>query len=370
MHYKSPLLGLIISALFLTAIGLLFVYSSSVVYALTHARSSDFYIRRQIVGAALGLFSALFIALLPLRTIRRASPALFWGVAFLTVLTLTPLGVYVRGSRRWITICGIIFQPSEFFKIGFVLYIASIIDRIGDRRTIFMQGMLKILIIVALSGALLLMQPDFGQAVTLVATAGALLFSAGFPLSHFLYLAFPFGVAFLALIGAKPYRVARIMTYLNPWNDPQGSGFQIIQSLIAIGSGGFFGVGIGQSVQKQLYLPMQHTDFIFSIIAEEMGLLGCMIIIVLYGLFFWSGIRCALLAKTRYGALIIFGLVFLVALQAGINIGVVTGLLPTKGIGLPFLSYGSSSLVAMLMLCGIIASAALDSADDRVENQD
>lgn len=364
MRYAPPLIGLIISAVFLTAIGLLFVYSSSVVYALTHARPSDFYIRRQLVGVALGAVAAVLIALLPLRALRKAAPLIFWLLIGLTILTLTPLGVYVRGSRRWISLFGVVFQPSEFLKVAFVMYIASIIDRIGDRRAIFTEGTLKILIISGMSSALLLMQPDFGQAVTIVATALAMMFVAGFPLRHFFYIALPLVAATLGLIAAKPYRVARIMTYLNPWSDPQGSGFQIIQSLIAIGSGGAFGVGIGQSIQKQLYLPMQHTDFIFSIIAEETGLFGSLFIIFLYLIFFWSGLRCALYSKTRYGAVVIFGLVFLVLIQAGINIGVVTGLLPTKGIGLPFLSYGSSSLVATLVLCGIIACAALDVSEE------
>lgn len=364
MRYTQPLIGLIVSALFLTAIGLLFVYSSSVVYALTHARPSDFYIRRQLIGALLGAAVAVFVALLPLRAVRKSAPLIFWFFVGLTVLTLTPLGVYVRGSRRWISLCGIIFQPSEFLKVAFVVYVASIIDRVGERRAIFTDGTLKILLISGMSSALLLMQPDFGQAVTILITALAMMFVAGFPLRHFVYSALPLLVSVLGLIAAKPYRVARIMTYLNPWNDPQGSGFQIIQSLIAIGSGGIFGVGIGQSIQKQLYLPMQHTDFIFSIIAEEAGLFGSVCIIFLYLLFFWSGVRCALSSRTRYGSVLIFGLVFLVLIQAGINIGVVTGLLPTKGIGLPFLSYGSSSLVATLFLCGLIACAALDASEE------
>lgn len=360
--FPPALTGLLAVTFLLTILGLLFVYSASSVYALAHDRASDYYVRKQLLGAVLGGIAAVCIALLPIRTIKATSPLLFWGIFCITLLTLTPYGVYVRGSRRWISLLGVSFQPSEFLKIALILYGAYLIDRVRDRRLHFAESTLKILFIAGLCALLLLLQPDFGQAVAIMITVLAMLFVAGFPLRHFLYLSVPLIVGALALIIAKPYRLARIMTYLNPWNDPQGAGFQIIQSLIAIGSGKIGGVGIGQSVQKQLYLPMQHTDFIFSIIAEETGLIGGGSIILLFSIFLWCGFRCALACTSRYGALVVFGAVFLILVQASMNLGVVTGLLPTKGIGLPFLSSGSSSLIATLMLCGVIASAVLDSS--------
>lgn len=325
-------------------------------YALTSFGSAHYYLQRHLQGIAIGLLGLLSMQCVSLRMLRVYSPLFFVSSVFLTALTLIPgIGHVIHGSARWLSIAGFSLQPSEILKIGLLLYVAAQLAKQKERDTQeTLRGYFPIIIALCITTVLLLRQPDFGLTVTLAGTIFILMFIAHTYVRYMLYtfcMALPFAI-FLILI--KPYRLKRVITFLNPWKDPQGSGFQIIQSLIAIGSGGWGGLGIAQSKQKFFYLPMQHTDFIFSIIAEETGLIGCIFLIIVLITFLYSGLQMSTRVKTTFNSLVIAAFVTLISLQALINIAVANGMLPTKGIGLPFVSYGNSALIAHLVMVGII----------------
>ncbi|MCA9769913.1 putative lipid II flippase FtsW [Candidatus Dependentiae bacterium] len=343
----------------LILIGCLFIYSASSVYALETFGFSHYFIKKQLFGLSLGIVGFIIARFTPLNLIKKLSPLLFIGTLSLTALTLIPIISYrIHGSSRWLNIAGFSFQPSELLKIAFVLYIAYFLSK-RERRTIsFARTYLPFLVIIGITSIILLQQPDFGLTITLATTAITLLFIGQF---HAAYLSALFATCIplvITLILIKPYRIKRILTFLNPWNDPQGAGFQIIQSLIAIGSGSFCGIGISNSKQKFFYLPMQHTDFIFSIIAEETGFIGSLLLISLYMLFTYFGMKLAWQMKDSFCIFATLGFIILISLQTIINLAVTTGLAPTKGIGLPFVSYGNTSLVCIIFMIGLIINMA------------
>ena len=359
---KSDLSTLIGITITLIIIGLLFIYSSSSVYALEQMGASHYYLKKQIIGLVVVLIAFFIARFISLRFIEGIIPLAFWLTWALTACTMIPhLTHTIHGSSRWLAFGGFSFQPSELLKIAFILYVARFLAKKEKKKFTFIGSYLPFLVLLGLVSIVLLSQPDFGMTVTLGVTSLIMLFIAELPLVHLL-------LTFLAcipvvglLIYTQPYRLKRIMTFLNPWSDPQGAGFQIIQSLIAIGSGSWWGSGISHSKQKFFYLPMQHTDFIFSIIAEETGFIGSCIILSLYLLFLYFGMKIAWQLKKSFSIYATLGLVTLLSLQALINIFVATGLLPTKGIGLPFISYGNSSLVCSLAMIGLIANMVDDS---------
>lgn len=343
----------------LVIIGFLFIYSSSSVYALERFGSSNYYIKRQLIGLSLGLIALLTMRFISLDFLEAVTPILFFITFLLTAATLFPqVGIKIHGSSRWLHLKFFSLQPSELLKFSFVIYIARFLAKKEDKQFTFVGSYLPFLIVITAVAGMLLKQPDFGLAVTLALTAFILLFIAGFPLKHLLLT----GAAIIPIIGflilKYSYRLRRILTFLNPWDDPQGAGFQIIQSLIAIGSGKWWGSGISHSKQKFFYLPMQHTDFIFSIIAEETGFIGSCIVVSLYLLFLYFGMRIAWQLKKPFHIFSTLGFTILLSLQAVINILVVTGLLPTKGIGLPFISYGNSALICSCAMVGLILNMA------------
>jgi len=339
----------------LVVIGFIFIYSSSSVYALEKFSSPHYFLKKQIIGFFLGLFALCIAWFFPVKAIQKLSPLIFLSTLGLTALTRVPaFAIKIHGSSRWIKLFGIVFQPSELLKLSLILYIAYFLAKKANNLNSFWGTYFPLLLIVGASSALLLGQPDFGLTVTLCATAFLLFFIVNIPKSFLLStlaLLLPIGTT---LIYLKPYRFKRILTFLNPWADPKGAGFQIIQSLIAIGSGSFWGVGISNSRQKFFYLPMQHTDFIFSIIAEETGFIGALCLIMLYISFAYFGIKLSLRLKNPFALLATLGFINLTSLQAIINLAVTTGLVPTKGIGLPFVSYGSTGLVCNLAMIGLI----------------
>ncbi len=356
-HRHSTLFTFISIAMVCVIIGMIFIYSSSSVYALERIGSSDYYLRKQIAGLALGIIGLYIMRFLPLEFIKICVPWVFCGTVFLTMLTFIPgCGQAIHGSQRWIYFCGFGFQPSEALKMAFIVYLGYLLAKKQYRLKSFIQGYLPLLSVLALTALLLLKQPDFGQAVTLTITSFLLFFIAQCNTVHLLATCSSLLPILGYLVYMKPYRVQRILTFLNPWEDPQGTGFQIIQSLIAIGSGNVTGVGIAQSKQKFFYLPMQHTDFIFSIIAEETGFLGACLLIVLFLLFLYTGLRIASRLKDPFSFYTTTGYVLLTSLQALINLFVATGLVPTKGLGLPFISYGNSALLCNLVMLGLIVN--------------
>jgi cell division protein FtsW len=340
---------------FFTLIGFIFIYSSSSAFALEKHGSASYFVKKQLLGCILGVIGLLICQFIPLDFIKKQAPLIFCLCLGATALTVIPgIGQSIHGSHRWIYIKGLSLQPSEFLKMAFIIYLAYLLTKKQYRLSSFLHGFLPLLAIVGITSLVLLKQPDFGQTITLCITAFMLFFIAHCQTVHLVSTLAALIPAAATLVLLKPYRLKRILTFLNPWDDPQGAGYQIIQSLIAIGSGHIAGVGIAHSKQKFFYLPMQCTDFIFSIIAEETGLLGSSVIIALYILFLYVGIKIALKFNDLFSFYTTLGFVLLTSLQAVINLFVATGLLPTKGLGLPFISYGLSALLSNFCMVGLI----------------
>ena len=339
----------------LLVIGLLFIYSASSIFALEKFGQSHYFVKKQLVGLVLGILGLVLIQMFPLQLIKKITPFFFWGSLGLTSLTLVhPFAVHIHGSSRWINLFGLSFQPSELLKIAFIMYLAYFLAKKERNLSSLWHTYIPFIVILGSTCAMLLKQPDFGLTVTLFITSFILLFIAHIPTKHMVISALGLIPVVIALIVFKPYRVQRILTFLNPWIDPQGSGFQIIQSLIAIGSGNFWGVGISHSKQKFFYLPMQHTDFIFSIIAEETGFFGSLLLISLFILLLYFGMHIAWGLPDTFSTFTTLGFIILISLQTIINLAVTTGLVPTKGIGLPFVSYGNTALVCNLLMVGLL----------------
>lgn len=357
---KVDLKVLLFIVFILTFLGIVFIYSSSCIFAHEKFGSSLYFVKKQFFGFLLAFTAFIICSKVPLSFLKKMSFLIFAVSLLLTALTLVPgLGRSIHGSSRWLALPGLAFQPSELLKISLFLYLCKIIEKKRHKKFSFIGSYLPPLLIVVATTVVLLLQPDFGLVATLFMTFFVILFI--FQLS-WVYILVTFLSALPAaglLICLTPYRMKRLFTYLNPWNDPQGAGFQIIQSLIAIGNGGFTGVGLSQSKQKFFYLPMQHTDFIFSIIAEEVGFIGSAVIVMLFSLFLYFGIKIALELNNYYAKMVVLSFSILISLQSVINIGVACGLFPTKGIGLPFVSYGNSCLMSSFAMIGIIANAVL-----------
>lgn len=339
----------------LIIVGLLFIYSASMVYALEKHGNALYFVKKQATGILLGIIAFLVARFMPLHLVKSISP---WALLISLVLTMltvvSPFGHKIHGSSRWLSIHGFTFQPSELLKTACIVYLAYFLSRREKRVGSLLSIYLPFIGIVGIIALVLLKQPDFGMALTICISALMLFFIM---YTNWWYVGMSIALlipASAVLILMKPYRVQRVLTFLNPWKDPQGSGFQIIQSLIAIGSGGIGGLGIAHSKQKFFYLPMQHTDFIFSIIAEETGFIGSLIIISLYCILLYIGIRLALKMNDPFGMLCIAGFVIMTTLQAFINISVATALVPTKGTGLPFISYGKSALICGMGMVGLM----------------
>ena len=340
----------------LAAIGVVMVYSASSIVAGDRLGDPAFFLKRQALWVALGVAALLVTQRIHYATFRRFVPLLLLVSVVSLVLVLVPgIGRVAGGARRWISLGGpLSFQPSESAKLVLALYLANFLANRGPALGEFGRGVLPPVLVTALMFGLVLLQPDLGTAILLGLLTLTMLFMAGARMRHLFGLAVvgaP-GVA-LAILGEE-YRRRRILAFLDPWADPQGAGFHIIQSLLALGSGGLFGVGLGGSRQKYFYLPERHTDFIFSILGEELGLIGTVSVLLLFGLVAYRGFRIARSAPTRYAGLLAAGLTAMIVSQAVINIGVAIGMLPITGVPLPFLSFGGSSLIFTMIAVGIL----------------
>ncbi len=356
----APKVGwLFLTSLVLVLIGLVFIYSSSSVFALESHGSAAYFVCRQLFGVGLGLIGLIIGWMIPTEQLRKLSPYLFLISLGFTVLTLLPgFGMHIHGSSRWLRLPGLSLQPSEFLKIALIIYVAYLLDQKKFQKQSFWGSFVPLSIVFGLTAGVLLQQPDFGLAVVLGMTVFMLLLIARFSGEYLLGAMLLLAPAVGLLIWLKPYRLKRILVFLNPWNDPRGAGFQIIQSLIAVGSGGWWGLGVGGSRQKFFYLPMQHTDFIFAIISEEVGFIGATALVMIYLFWMYFGMRLAWQMSDQFATYMTLGFVILISLQALINLCVVTGLFPTKGVGLPFVSYGCSGLISNLTMLGVIARSA------------
>src|SRR3990172_3777109 len=304
----------------LILIGCLFVYSSSSVYALETFGSSVFFVKRQLAGLGLGFFALCIGRASPLNFIRRTAPLLFLGSLGLVIMTLLPtFSRTIHGSSRWLSFAGFSFQPSELLKITLLFYVAYFLEKKTQKGSIALKQFIPFCTLISIMCIALLKQPDFGMTITLLLTTIILFFCAHAQIKHIIVTLIGLAASAALLILFRPYRLQRVLTFLNPWQDPKGSGFQIIQSLIAIGSGNWLGTGIAHSRQKFFYLPMQHTDFIFSIIAEETGLIGCMFLITLFILLLYFCIRIAHQLTSTFNTLVVLGFMILIHLQTVMN---------------------------------------------------
>ncbi len=355
----TPDIILIILTFTLLAIGLIMVYSASAVWAEYKFDDSFFFAKRQILFAGVGIVAMFFIMNIDYWTWRTWSKMIVIICFVLLVLVLIPgIGNIRNGSRSWIGVGAFSIQPSEFMKMAMIAFLAKFLSENQKKITSFKKGLLPALGIVFLAFGMIMLQPDLGTGTVMVGTSVVMIFIAGARIRHFVFLGLIGLGGFVGLVASAPYRMKRITSFLDPWSDPLGSGFQIIQSLYAIGPGGLFGLGLGESRQKFFYLPEPQTDFIFAILSEELGFIGGSLILLLFALLLWRGIRIALGAQDLFGSFLAVGIIAMVAIQVMINIGVVTGLMPVTGITLPFLSYGGSSLTLMLVAIGVLLNVS------------
>ncbi|WP_257350553.1 stage V sporulation protein E [Pseudalkalibacillus decolorationis] len=356
---KPPDFVLVIVTLTLLAIGIITVYSASAQSAEIHFGDAFFFAKRQLLFATLGIIAMFLIMQVDYWTWGTWSKILLILCFILLIAVIIPgIGMVRGGARSWIGVGSFSIQPSEFTKLAMIAFLARYLSLHQKRITSFKKGLVPSLGVVLLAFGMIMLQPDLGTGAVLVGTCVVMIYVAGARVSHFVGLGVLGLIGFVILIISAPYRMKRITSFLDPWSDPLGSGFQIIQSLYAIGPGGLLGLGLGNSRQKYGYLPEPQTDFIFAILAEELGFIGGSLVLLLFGLLLWRGIRIALGAPDLFGSLLAVGIIGMVAIQVMINIGVVTGLMPVTGITLPFLSYGGSSLTLMLMALGVILNVS------------
>lgn len=339
----------------LLIVGVVMVYSASAIWASYKFDDSFFFAKRQLLFAVVGIIGMFIIMNIPYISWRQLSKVILIICFILLIAVLIPgVGMVRGGARSWIGVGAFSIQPSEFMKLGLIIFLAKYLAERQKYITSFKKGFLPSLSLVFFAFGLIMLQPDLGTGAVLVGTCMLMIFVAGARISHFVGLGVLGMAGLVGLILSAPYRIKRITAFLNPWEDPLGSGFQIIQSLYAIGPGGLMGLGLGQSLQKFFYLPEPQTDFIFAILAEELGFIGGTFVLLLFFLLLWRGIRIALGAPDLFGSLLAFGIVGMLSIQVMINISVVTGLMPVTGITLPFLSYGGSSLTLTLCSVGIL----------------
>lgn len=338
----------------LVAIGLVMVFSASSASGYADYHDTAFYFKRQLMWLIVGLGIAYAAYRIDYRVLKRAAPYLLLGTMLGLLLVLVPhVGIEVGGARRWIGLHALSLQPSEFAKLALVIYLAAMLSTRGERITSLVSGLIPLFIAPLIMAMLVLKEPDMGTASLLVFVAFAMFFAAGARIPHLLGVALVSvpPVAFLAL--ASTYRRARMLAFLNPWKDRENTGFHIVQSLLALGSGGLFGVGLGTSRAK-FYLPEEYTDFIFSVIGEELGLVGTIFVLAAFVVFAYRAVRIAITAADRFGFFLVVGCTSMIVIQALVNIGVVTSSWPVTGVPLPFISFGGSSLIVNLVAVALI----------------
>ncbi len=339
----------------LISVGVVMIYSSSGIYALQELGDKTHFLKRHLFFLSLGFLLTLMVTAMDYRDMRKAAKPLIICTLILLVLVLIPgIGKASYGARRWFKIGIFYFQPSEFAKFALLIYMADFLARKQNRLGSFFEGFLPPMVLLGLMGLLIVKQPDLGNPVLLASIVLIMMFVAGARMVHIASLAVVAMPLLYFLVVNVPYRLARILVFVDPWQDSRGAGFQLSQSQIALGSGGIFGVGLGKSAQKLFYLPAAHTDFILSIIGEEMGLVGTLAVISLFMIFIWQGARIAKRTAEPFGYYLAVGIIAMLGLQTVVNVGVSIGALPTKGLPLPFISYGGSALIFHMMAVGLL----------------
>ncbi len=363
---------LVTVTLCLLAAGAVMVYSASSAEALLGGSGDPArYLKRYLIYGGVGLIVMRACSSMSLPAVKRATPVLLLLAFALTVAVMVPgVGVNVNGATRWLGAGPVRFQPSELLKVSLVLYAAALMAA-RPRRVRTLAGLARPLtLVVGAACALLMAQPDMGTALVICAAVGALLMAAGARIRHLVLLGGGLAIVALVFALAEPYRRARLTAFIDPWADAGDTGFQAVQAMIAIGSGGLFGVGLGESVQKVLYLPEAHTDMILAIIGEELGLLGIGCVVALYVLLGYAGLRAAKVAGDRYTKLLGAGITALILCQATLNLFAVMGLAPITGVPLPFISYGNSNMIVLLGAMGLLINIAARGKRARVTDDD
>ncbi|UVT15312.1 MAG: putative lipid II flippase FtsW [Nitrospira sp.] len=359
---------LLFVTLILAFVGLVMVFSASAVVAGNRFHDSWYYLKRQLAWLVFGLMLLHVASRVDYIWWKRLALPLLGLVTALLIIVLIPsIGVAAKGARRWLRLGPISIQPAEMVKLIGVIYLAAYLARKEDRLQSFSTGLLPALLVIGVLSGLILMEPDMGTVVVLGLVTGGLLFVGGARLSHLSTLALCAVPVGLVLVLSSSYRRQRLMAFLEPWKDASDTGFQITQSFLAFGSGGLFGVGLGESKQKLFFLPEAHTDFVLALVGEELGFAGTGIIILLFVLFVVRGFQISTRARISFGRYLGIGITTLIGTQALVNACVVTGLLPTKGLTLPFVSYGGSSLVMSLAGVGILLNISRDRQAGREE---
>ena len=346
---------LFLSVLLLVCCSVVMVYSASAMIADEQHGQPYYFLFKQVTWVLLGLCLLLVAMRVDYRNLKQ--PVVLWtalGTSVLALIAVLFFGPEINGTRRWFAVGGVGVQPSELAKIAVIVFSADNLARRMNRIDELSYSLLPIVIVAGAVSALIVMEPDFGTALTILLIVGMMVFTAGLGYRYLVGLVVTLGPVFYIVLASAPYRRQRLLAFLDPWEDPLGSGFQIIQSLIAVGTGGLLGQGIMGGVQKLFFLPEPFTDFIYAVIAEETGLIGATLILLCFCVITWRGLRIAVRAPDQFGALLAVGLTTMVALQAFLNISVVLSLVPTKGIPLPFVSSGGSSMLVSLLAMGML----------------
>jgi cell division protein FtsW len=342
----------------LALFGVVMVYSASAVLAAKENGNQFFYVLKQGVWVFIGFMVMLLMMQFNYQQLK--SRRLVYGLLLITVVALLAVFGFTssNGAHRWIKLPGVSLQPSEVSKIALIIFLAYFLEKRAGEEGDFWRTFVPCGFITAMLAGLVVIEPDLGTAMMLALIFIVMIYTAGARLKHLALAAAPALIMVSGLLIFVPWRLKRLITFLDPWADPQGSGFQVVQSLIAVGSGGPNGLGFAQGKQKMFFLPFAHSDFIFAVIGEELGLVGALAVVAVFALFLWRGVRTALLAPDRFGMLLSLGIVTSIVAQALFNISVVLSLVPTKGIPLPFISYGGSSLVPTLAAVGILLNVS------------
>ncbi len=354
----------------LLLIGLIMVFSASGVMAETRYGDSMFFLKRQAVWIVLGLLALHWVSRQDYDIWKSMMPiVLCLSIGCLILVLIPDVGSKVNGSRRWFRVAGLSFQPGELAKLTAVLYLASFLVRREEDITSFKKGVLAPVIVVGALAGLALLEPDMGTAMVLVAVLLGLLFLGGARITHLVGLVLSLLPLGYLLIMESDYRRRRLMSFLDPWQDPHDAGFQLTQSFVALGNGGFVGVGLGEGRQKLFFLPEAHADFVLALVGEELGFLGTGLLMVLFAILLVKGFHIAERAPDAFGRHLASGVTLLLGIQVLINAGVVSGLLPTKGLTLPLVSYGGSSLIVTLIAIGMLLSISREDPASRVVSQ-
>ncbi len=345
---------------FVAMFGVLMVYSASYYYANRTYNNKFFFLTKQLVGFVLGLIGLIVFSKIDYHKLKKFALPVFVASLFLLCLVFTPLGVENYGAKRWISLPGFTIQPSEIAKFAFVLFASSYMAKNYAKIKTF-AGILPVLVCGGLTCGLIILEPNMSITICVGLVMFFMLFVGGLSKKHFFMLLVPALLFVPVLVIAEPYRLQRLVAFVNPWANPKGEGYQLIQSLFSVGSGGIFGVGLFNSRQKYLFLPFSESDFIFSIIVEEFGFLGALLVLVAYLIIIICGIKIAINAKDRFGCYLASGITAVVAIQTFLNVSVVTGLVPPTGLPLPFISAGSTSLVVFMSAIGVVLNISKQS---------